>query len=47
MGEKIYEIEELKALTDQELKTCLADSWNIKNGQFDVWGNIKLVKNNK
>lgn len=46
MEEKVYELEELKALSVQELKACLEDSWNIKNGQFEVWGEIRLLKSN-
>lgn len=44
MEEKTYEIEELKALSDQELKACLEESWSIKSGQFDVWGEIKPLQ---
>lgn len=44
MEEKVYELEELETLSEQELKACLEDSWNIKNGQFDVWGEITLLK---
>ncbi|MEI6746296.1 MAG: hypothetical protein WCL34_10060 [Methylococcaceae bacterium] len=44
MKEKIFEFEELKNLSEQELKACLEDSWNIKNGQFEVWGEIKPLK---
>ena len=36
MEEKVYEPEELEALTKQELIACLEDSWDIKNGQFEV-----------
>jgi len=43
MEEKIYEFEELKNLSDQEIKTCLEESWSIKNGQFEVWGEIILI----
>lgn len=45
MEEKVYELEELENLSEQELKACLEDSWNIKNGQFEVWGEIQLSKN--
>lgn len=45
MEEKVYELEELENLSEQELKACLEDSWNIKNGQFEVWGEIQLFKN--
>ena len=44
MEEKVYEPEELEALSDQELKACLENSWNIKNGLFEVWGEIKPLK---
>ena len=44
MEEKIYELEELTSLSEQELKVCLEDSWNIKNGQFEVWGEIKPLR---
>lgn len=45
MEEKVYELEELEALSEQELKACLEGSWNIQNSQFEVWGEIKLFKN--
>ena len=44
MENKIYELEELENLSEQELQECLEKSWNIKNGQFDVWGEISLLK---
>lgn len=44
MEEKVYELEELENLSKQELKACLENSWNIKNGQFEVWGEITLLK---
>jgi hypothetical protein len=44
MEEKVYDLEELENLSEQELKACLEDSWNIKNGQFEVWGEIKPLK---
>jgi hypothetical protein len=44
MEEKVYELEELENLSKQELKACLENSWNIKNGQFEVWGEIQLFK---
>jgi len=42
MEEKFYELEELENLSKQELKACLENSWNIKNGQFEVWGELQL-----
>jgi hypothetical protein len=44
MEEKVYDLEELENLSKQELKACLENSWNIKNGQFEVWGEIELLK---
>lgn len=44
MEEKVYELEELQDLSDEELRACLADSWQIKNGQFEVWGEIKPLR---
>ena len=44
MEEKIYEFEELENLSEQEIQACLEESWNIKNGQFEVWGEIKPLK---
>jgi energy-coupling factor transporter ATP-binding protein EcfA2 len=44
MKEKVYELEELETLSEQELKACLENSWNIKDGQFDVWGEIRPLK---
>ena len=44
MEEKVYELEEIENLSEQELKACLENSWNIKNGQFEVWGEIKPLK---
>lgn len=41
MENKIYEFEELENLSEQEIQACLEKSWNIKNGQFEVWGEIK------
>ncbi|MCB0369596.1 MAG: AAA family ATPase, partial [Bdellovibrionales bacterium] len=44
MEAEVYELGELENLSDEELKACLADSWNIKDGLFDVWGEIKPLK---
>ena len=44
MKDKIYEFEELENLSEPELQACLEESWNIKNGQFEVWGEIKPLK---
>jgi energy-coupling factor transporter ATP-binding protein EcfA2 len=41
MEEKIYELAELENLSEQEIQACLEESWEIKNGQFEVWGEIK------
>jgi len=46
MQDKIYEFKELENLSDQELRACLEQSWDIKNGQFEVWGEIKPLKDN-
>ena len=46
MEEKTYEFEELENLSDHELRTCLEQNWNIKNGQFEVWGEIKPLGHN-
>jgi energy-coupling factor transporter ATP-binding protein EcfA2 len=44
MEVKIYEQEELENLSEPELISCLEESWNINNGQFEVWGEIKPLK---
>lgn len=44
MDEKTYELKELDNLSDDELRACLEQSWNIKHGQFEVWGKIELLK---
>lgn len=41
MEEKTYTFEELEDLSEQELLSCLEDSWGIKNSNFEIWGEIK------
>lgn len=45
MEDKTYEFEELESLSDHELTVCLEQSWNIKKGQFEIWGEIKPLGN--
>jgi energy-coupling factor transporter ATP-binding protein EcfA2 len=45
MEEIFFEYKELENLSDRELISCLEKSWNITNGQFEVWGEIKSLKN--
>ncbi len=44
MEDKIYEFEELENLSEQELQACLEESWNIKDSQFEIWGEISPLK---
>lgn len=46
MKDKIYEFEDLKNLSDHELRKCLEESWNLKNDQFEIWGEIKPLGHN-
>ncbi|HFQ5355568.1 TPA: AAA family ATPase [Vibrio vulnificus] len=37
----IYDLEEVKGLSDEELYQRLCESWGITNGKLEVWGAIK------
>ncbi|HFK2649525.1 TPA: restriction endonuclease, partial [Escherichia coli] len=36
----IYNLEEVKGFSDEELYQCLCESWGITNGKLAVWGKI-------
>ncbi|WP_133011249.1 McrB family protein [Marinomonas flavescens] len=42
MENKIYNFDELEGLSDIDLEEILERSWNIENGNFEVWGEVKL-----
>lgn len=43
MSEILYEHSELEGLSDSELLELLEKSWGINDGDFDVWGEIYLL----
>ncbi|MCK2657692.1 hypothetical protein MZE58_22295, partial [Escherichia coli] len=38
----IYNLEEVKGLSDEELYQRLYDSWGLENHKIDVWGELSI-----
>ncbi|WP_216934366.1 AAA family ATPase [Acinetobacter sp. BY484] len=43
MNEIIYTEDELKDLSDEEVLSILAKSWDIEDGKFEVWGELPAL----